>query len=640
MTHPDRSAAGLSIRAVATGPVKARLRLLATSDLHMHLASHDYYADRPDPSVGLTRTASLIAVARAEAEAEGTCTLLLDNGDALQGTPLGDLAADRGNRPHPMMRAFARLRYDAIGLGNHDFNFGVPALGAALADAPCAVLSSNLQVPTPGPLDRVAPFVTFDRSLGTDATQRPLRIGVLSFLPPQTLQWDAHLLAGRIAIADILASARHWVPELRRRGCDLIVALAHSGIGPAEARDGAENAVVPLAAMDGIDVIIAGHTHLLLPGPDHAGLRHVDAQAGRVHGKPVAMPGAAGSHLAVIDLDLAFDADGRWRVAETRQDLRPISRRRPDGSAEPLVREDPGLSALIAAEHVATRVEMARPVGRSDLPLHSYFAHLAPDRSLALVAAAQAAALRLILAGTRAGDLPLLSAVSPSRSGGRAGPLHYTDVPAGPLSRRHVADLCVYPNQLRAVIVSGAQVLGWLDRAASLFCCIAPGSHGAVLTDPAMPGFNFDVLYGLEYRIDLAVPPMFAAEGGQRPDRGSRICDARHAGEPLDPEQRFVVALSSYRASGGGGVAALAGAEPVSLPPVSIRDAVTSYLAGDLPPDPLAGVAPWRFAPMPGASVTALTGPGAVAHLDDLAGRGIIIAGHDADGFLRLTVPL
>ena len=83
---------------------------MATTDLHMHLTSFDYCAGLPDPSVGLTRTASLIRAARAEAQASGALSLLFDNGDALIGTPLGETTAP----VHPMMRAARVLGYDAL----------------------------------------------------------------------------------------------------------------------------------------------------------------------------------------------------------------------------------------------------------------------------------------------------------------------------------------------------------------------------------------------------------------------------------------------------------------------------------------------------------------------------------------------
>ena len=642
MTHHDRPAAGKSFDPIQPALAgQARLRILATTDLHMQLAGHDYYSDRPDPSGGLTRMASLIAAARAEARKMGATVLLLDNGDAMQGTPMGDIVTAPSPHADVLMRAFGYLGYDALGLGNHDFDPGLETLEAALAPAPCPVVSSNLHMTPPYQLRPVAPFAILERTARSGNRDHALRIGVLSFLPPQTVEWDAHLLKGRLTVEDILASARRHVPRLRRLGCHLIVALAHSGIGESEAAHGMENAVIPLAAIEGIDAIVAGHTHLLMPAAAREAPAHVDPASGTVHGKPVVMAGFAGTHLGVIDLDLAADCDGRWHVTASHCGLRAVARRRPDGHAEARVAPDPRLARIVAPAHAATRAEMARSVGQTRQALHSYFSLFAPDRAMALVAAAQAAALRPHLAGPDTGVLPLLSATAPGRFGGRAGPQNYTDVPAGPVSRRHLADLCVFDNQLRALIVTGEMLRDWLEMSSGQFHTIAPGSRGAMLVDAAMPGHDFDVVHGLKYRIDLSVPPRFAPDGARRADGGWRIRDLRHNDRPVTAEQRFVVALNSYRANGGGRAGPLACAIPVPVPPLSVRDAVADWLAGRAQAEPLAtAAAPWAFAPMPGSRVIALTGPGALAHLDELAGSGCETDGIDENGFLRLSLPL
>lgn len=621
--------------------MRAHLQILATSDLHMHLMGYDYYGDQADSSVGLTHTAILIRTARAQAAERGALTLLFDNGDALQGAPMGDLATEASDRPHPLMRAFDHLGYDAIGLGNHDFNFGLETLGAVLAQASCPVVCSNLRRIDPDVVPQIVPYVVLDRSVQLDGRQVPLRIGVLSFLPPQTVIWDAHLLQGRIAVDDIVASAQHWLPRLQRDGCDVVVALAHSGLSGGPACTGMENAVLPLAALGGIDAIIAGHTHLHLPSPSHIGLDPDSAETGAVHGTPVAMPGTAGSHLGLIGLDLQANPQGRWRVVGFDCALRAIPGCPKAGGAAPPVPEDQTLCDLLAADHAATRVRMGQPVGQSAQALHSYFALFAPDRSLAVVAAAQAAALRLALVGTEAAGLPMLSATAPGKYGARSGPLNYTDVPAGRISERHVIDLYVFPNELCAVVISGQQVLDWLEMSASQFHQIDPGSCGQALINVKFPGHNFDVLHGLTWQIDLSVPARFYPEGTQRKGDNHRISDLCHDGQPVRGDQRFVVALNNYRANGGGGFAALKGAAPLPIIPVKITDILRDYLAGRLPPDPLADASPpWGFVAMPGTSVSALTGPGAVAHLDDLQGRDVQVCGPDADGFLRLAIPL
>ncbi len=607
----------------------------------MALTSHDFHRDRANPAIGLTRTASLIATARDEAARKGALTLLFDNGDGMQGTPLGDLAADRPDRAHPLMRAFAHLRYDALGLGNHDFNHGPHALDAALHAAPCPVVCSNLHR-TDGAATAFAPFAILERMVRTDDGEHAIRIGVLSVLPPQTVTWDAHLLHGTFRAEDIVESARDLVPQLRVAGCDLVVALSHSGLAGAEAEPGIENATVPLAGIDGIDAVIAGHTHLHLPGPAHAGLDHVDAQTGSIHGKPAVMPGSAGSHLGVIDLDLSRSTKGRWAISGFRSTLRPIARRDGTGRAVPLVDEDPALLALLAGDVAQTRAMLERPVGHSPVPLHSYFTFFAPDRGLALMAAAQAAALRPLIAGTAAADLPMLSATSPGRFGGRAGPENYTDIAAGPLTMRHLAALHPFPNDLCAVVVSGAQVLDWLEMSACLFRQIVPGEVAAPLLDPAIPGHDFDILHGLSWRIDLAAPPRFHPDGTLRNPGSRRIRDASWQGGAVTADQRFVVALNSYRASGGGHVAALRGASVLDLPRRrTIRSALCDYLTNALPRETDLEPPPDRdFVSMPGSSVRVSTGPGALIHIEELARRGVTVGGRDENGFVQLVLPL
>ncbi|MFT7595195.1 MAG: 2',3'-cyclic-nucleotide 2'-phosphodiesterase/3'-nucleotidase [Paracoccaceae bacterium] len=621
--------------------VRTHLQILATTDLHVNLTGYNYYADRADVSVGLTRTASLIRTARAEAAQRGALSLLFDNGDAFQGTPMGDLATEAPDKPHPLMRAFDYLGYDAIGLGNHDFNFGLDALGAVLAQALCPVVCSNLRRLDPRLLSQILPYAVLERTVPLGDQQMPLRIGVLSFLPPQTVIWDAHLLAGRIEVDDIVSAARHWLPQLQHQGCDVVVALAHSGLSCGPAHSGMENAVLPLAALDGIHAIIAGHTHLHLPSPNHAGLDADSAETGAVCGTPVVMPGASGSHLGQIDLDIRTGPDGRWGVTGFDCRLRAISGRSATGEITPNVPEDSGLRDLLAHDHAATRARMDQPIGRASQAMHSYFSFIAADRSLAIVAAAQAAALRPALVDTSGDGLPLLSAVAPGKYGGRSGPLSYTDVPAGRIALRHVADLYVFPNELRAVIISGQQVLDWLEMSASLFHQIAPDSHDQDLVNAQFPGHNFDVLHGLTWQIDLSVPPRFYPDGTRRPGDHRRICAPCHNGKPVRGDQQFVVALNSYRASGGGGFAALKGACHLSIAPKKNRDILQDYLAGRLACDPLASAPPpWGFVAMPGTSVSVSTGPGAMEHLGDLTGRGVRVGDRDGDGFLRLILPL
>ncbi|MCV6585905.1 MAG: 5'-nucleotidase C-terminal domain-containing protein [Marinibacterium sp.] len=605
-----------------TDPV--HLRILGTTDLHMNLRGWDYYGDRPQTDIGLTRTAALIRRARTEAEDAGGHCLLFDNGDSLQGTPLVHGLCD-DDTAHPLMQCFGALGYDAIGLGNHDFNFGLPKLARILRDAPCPVICSNLIWPERPALPLV-PHLMITR----DTAQGVLRIGVLSVLPPQTLDWDKHLLAGKLAIAGMAASARDTARHLRATGADLVIALAHTGFGERDAHRAQENALRPLAALPEIDAIVAGHTHQAFPGPHAPDAPDIDATMGRVHGTPVVMAASAGSCLGVIDLWLERpdDATG-WQLRDGRGSLRNLASTPAD--------EDPALVALLAPYHERARASMNTRIGQFDRAMHSYFAFVAPDPALALVAAAQAWGVRRVLAGTEPAGLPLLSAVSPSKSGGRNGPWHYTDVPKGHALRRHILDLQVFPNDLRAVVVTGDQIRDWLEMSATVLQQVAPGSQGVALTDFALPGYNFDVIYGLEYSIDLSQPPRFRADGSLISPDHRRIAELTHDGRPVAADARFLVALNNYRLNGGGHFQALRQAVPVPVPRMRIAQLVEDYVQSR-DKDPLdSAPPPWRLMPQQGTEIRVRTGPGARAYLDGTRFRD---CGLDADGFLWLSMDL
>jgi 2',3'-cyclic-nucleotide 2'-phosphodiesterase/3'-nucleotidase len=607
-------------------PRRAGLRVMATSDLHMHLMAYNYYAARPERGLGLTRIATLIANARTEARAAGQAVLLLDNGDALQGTPMGETGLQMPG-PHPLTRAFSCLGYDAVGLGNHDFNFGLEALRAAVASAPYPVICSNMHATDGTRL----PFVgqaLLDRSVEVCGETTRLRIGLLSVLPPQTVQWDGHLLDGRVAVDAIVPAARRAAESLRAAGADLVIALAHTGLDEADGYPSQENAAIPLAGIDGIDALITGHSHLLLPGAAYSEHPQTDHLAGTIHGKPAIMPGSAGSHLGLMDLELEQGANGQWAITGHIAQLRAVSCN---------TVEDPDLLAVLQPAHAATLARLEQQVGHSTRPLHSYFSFFAPDAGLALVAQAQADAVRAQLPPHV--DVKLLSAVAPGKYGARSGPSHYTDVPAGPVLQRHVADLHIFPNELRAVYLTGAQVLDWLEVSASLFHQIEPGGQGQPLVNPDMPGHDFDVLHGLTYEIDLGQPARYGP-GGRVVGRGARrISRAAFDGNAVQPDQSFLVALNNYRASGGGHIAGLVDAPTLPLPPMTVQEVVRRHLAR-VPRATKPEGETWRFAPMPGTTVTCLTGPGALARMDDLEGRGVSTDGVDDDGFLRIVLPL
>ncbi len=624
---------------------QAHLRILSTTDVHCHIYPYDYYADRPNDTMGLSRTASLIEAIRAEA----TNSILVDNGDYIQGNPLGDyIAYEKGMQDgdlHPVIAGMNALGYDAGTLGNHEFNYGIEFLNHANKGATrplvCANFANKLGAsPTEDDLF-FEPFTILERSLTDGAgVERPVRIGLIGFVPPQIMQWDAGHLAGRYDTRDIVEAARAWVPKVIEAGADIVVALSHSGISTDAYEPGMENASYHLAEVPGIDAIVTGHAHRVWPGSDYAG-EGLDAATGRIRGKPAVMAGFWGSHMGLIDLMLEHDGT-RWTVAEGTAEARPIYVRAEDRSIKPVVEDMQAVLEAAKAGHDETLDYVRAQVGITDAPLYSYFAQVADDPSVQIVSLAQTWYVEQMLKGTPHEGLPILSAAAPFKAGGRSGPEYYTDVAEGPIAIKNVADLYLYPNTVQAVRVTGEQVKEWLERSAGMFNQIEPGSQDAVLLNPDFPAYNYDTIDGVTYRIDLSEPSKYhPAEGGVINPDANRIKDLAFDGAPIDPAQEFVVATNNYRASGGGNFPGADGSTVILVAPDTNRDVIVRYIVEQGTISPSAD-ANWGFVPMEGTTVIFETGPKAAAYLDVARSRGLKIeeAGEGEGGFQRFRIAL
>jgi 2',3'-cyclic-nucleotide 2'-phosphodiesterase/3'-nucleotidase len=596
--------------AAVTPGSSAVVALLETTDVHSNVLGYEYFRLAADPALGLERTATLIA----EARKQYPNNLLFDNGDTIQGTALADyealvkpLACDK---TLAVYKAMNLLGFDGGGIGNHEFNYGLAYLSQVTGNRfdvagvdpkkpRCAgpafpqVLSNVYSIKSKQPL--FAPYRIIDKQItATGADGNPmsvtLKVGIIGFTPPTIMAWDKRWLDGKVYTEGLRESANRYIPEMKAKGADLIVAISHGGLDDSSYSPTMENGNWHLAKVPGIDAMLIGHSHDIFPNAASKtaqfNLPGVDKAKGLVNGVPTVMANMFGKHLGVIGLHLTHDGE-RWSVDKSKTTVEARAAKLDEKSyAAP----DASIAALIAPEHEATIAYVKTPVGATSFRMSSYFAEVGDVSALAVVNAAQADYVsRAVKAGLpKYARLPVLSMASPFKTG-FAGAADFTDVAAGPMALNNAADLYLYPNTLYAVKVNGAELKAWLERSATRFNTIDPANSAPQeLINPSYPAFNFDMPTSkdISFEIDLTRKV------------GERITHLAYRGKPVVQASSFLVATNNYRASGGGNFPGLDGSKTVIAAPDTNRDVLIAFIrkTKSLDRERFGRQRTWRFA--------------------------------------------
>ncbi|GIG29709.1 5'-nucleotidase C-terminal domain-containing protein [Cellulomonas marina] len=590
-------AAAAAPAAAAPADEGLELTLLATTDVHGHVRNWDYFADTEytdDDVLGLTRVGTVVHQVRAERGAESV--VVVDNGDAIQGTPLtywygygpGRAGVLAGSTVHPMAQAFNTIGYDAQVVGNHEYNYGLDLLAAYDRDLAAPLLGANVvDVATGQPYHtdpEGRPYTLIER----EVDGRTVTIGVLGLVTPGVRVWDEQYVDGVLEFRDMVTTAKEWVPVVDAQA-DVVVVLAHTGQGtvPDDAYDPAalpEDVANNIAVqVPGIDVLVAGHSHQDVPEEVYT----------NVAGEKVLLTqpyywarGVTETTLHLVDdgaggLEVSWDGDDAPRaVARYGQDV-PT--------------ESQAVLDAVADEHATTVDYVNTPVATSVTELPAATSRYEDTPIIDFINDVQARTLDAALDGTALADVPVIS---------QASPFSRTAVfPQGEVTIRDIAGLYIYENTLRGVELTGAQVLDYLEYSARYFVQTAPGAafDPATGTNAAypdrpqgVPDYNYDVLSGLDYTIDVSQPV------------GARIGDLTYPdGRPVGDADRFVLAVNNYRQSGGGAFPHVADAPVVydelleirqllieeaqrtgTIDPATFADASWTLTTGSVAPDP------------------------------------------------------
>ncbi|HIF9419497.1 TPA: bifunctional 2',3'-cyclic-nucleotide 2'-phosphodiesterase/3'-nucleotidase [Photobacterium damselae] len=535
------------------GPATAetiKLRILETTDIHTNVMDYDYYKDKPTEKTGLVRTATLVEKARDEVPN----AILVDNGDLLQGSPMGDYMAAKGIKKgevHPVYKVMNQLDYEVGNIGNHEFNYGLDFLKTSLEGATFPYVNANVYDLKTGK-NLFTPYLIKTHTFtDTDGKAHQIKVGYIGFVPPQIMVWDKKNLEGKVEAKDIKQTAEKFIPQMKAEGADIIIAIPHSGVSADPYKVMAENSVYYLTQVKGIDAIAFGHSHAVFPGKDFAKLPGADIKKGTINSIPAVMPGRWGDHVGVMDLVLDKQGDS-WKVIDAQTEARPIFDM---AKNKPIVDADPKLVAAVKVDHNATRDFVNQPLGKASDEMYSFLALVQDDPTVQIVNLAQKDYVeRFIQGDPDLADIPVLSAAAPFKAGGRGNdPANFTEVEQGELTFRNAADLYLYPNTLVALKVSGQDVKEWLECSAGQFNQIDPNKTEpqGLINWEGFRTYNFDVIDGVTYNIDLTQPARYDGECKLINPDSHRIKDLEFNGKAVDPKQAFIIATNNYRAYSG-----------------------------------------------------------------------------------------
>ncbi|WP_405925996.1 bifunctional metallophosphatase/5'-nucleotidase [Streptomyces sp. NBC_00035] len=553
-------------------PVKRySLTVMGTTDLHGHVFNWDYfkdaeYKDTAGNAQGLARISTLVNAVRKE-KGRGN-TLLLDAGDTIQGTPLTyyyakvDPITAKGGPVHPMAQAMNAIGYDAVALGNHEFNYGIETLRKFEEQCRFPLLGANaLDAKTLKPA--FPPY--FMKTFHVKGAP-PVKVAVLGLTNPGIAIWDKAYVQGKLTFPGLEEQAAKWVPKLRSMGADVVVVSAHSGSsGTSSYGDQlpyVENSAGLVAQqVPGIDAILVGHAHVEIPE-----LKVTNTATGKT--VVLSEPLAYAERLSLFDFELVFEK-GKWTVESVAASVRNSNS----------VVDDPKITKLLKDEHDVVVAYVNQVVGTATETLTTVEARYKDAPIIDLITKVQEDVVKAALVGTEYASLPVIAQASPfSRT---------SEIPAGNVTIRDLSSLYVYDNTLVAKVMTGAQVRAYLEYSANYFVQTAADAviDTAKLTNANnRPDYNYDYVSGLQYDIDIA-----QAEG-------SRIKNLTYNGAALDDAQQFVLAVNNYRANGGGAFPHVASATEVWAESTEIRTRIAEWVTakGSLNPAEFASV-DWKL---------------------------------------------
>lgn len=513
-----------------------KLSVLATTDTHSHVSLYDYFLEREMRVNGLIFAGSYIEKLKTENDKNNCATIVVDNGDILQGNIMADYAAETKLEIHPVINMMNEIGYDVGTLGNHEFNYGLEYLAATSKQAVFPLVNCNVKYINGDYI--VEPFHVVEKTFKDGQT---VKVGITGVVPEQIMMWDEAYLKDRVIVEDMYDALYQYTHQLKSIGCDVVIALMHTGLDQLQLdAKGIENQVYRLAGIDTIDAFVFGHTHQAFPGNDYHNIPNVDAIKGKIFNAYGVQPMCFASHLGRIDLELERTEHG-FKVIDGNSSVIELKSSN--------VEINTHLIDVNENAHHGVLNYVKQPIGMTEHAHDSYFAQVGTSTVVEVIAKAGKYAIEQMINNhqLKLASSNIISTSAPIKAG-RDGVNDYIEIDSGELTLKDAINIYRFPNKMSAVNVSGRILREWVEWSVSCYNTI---DSEFMLKDnkstaPGFPSYNMDIFYDLNYCIDLSREARYSSVGEKINDT-YRIKDLTYLNQPVTDDQQFTVLTTDYR---------------------------------------------------------------------------------------------
>ncbi|MFC0270544.1 bifunctional metallophosphatase/5'-nucleotidase [Metabacillus herbersteinensis] len=498
-----------------------KITILQTSDVHGNIFSHQYSTNE-GKELGLGKIASIIEQERISNDH----TILIDNGDLIQGTPLTyHYVKKQSHQKNPMILLLNELNYDVAVVGNHEFNYGRTILEQAVAESSFPWLSANI-------IDdkKKAPFLGKPYIIKVIDGIKVAILGVTTHYIPN---WEdpAHIVG--LHFEDALLSTKKWIEKIRNEEQpDVMIVSYHGGferdmqIGEPTEELTTENQGYQIChEVEGIDVLLTGHQHRTI--------------SGELNGVTVVQPSFNGQAIARIELKV--DKNSKRIIKKEATILKAEN-----------VQPNKKLLSIVESYEKETQGWLDQPIGKviGDMTVKDGFQlRIIEHPLIEFINKVQMEASGVSLSNTA-----LFNNESPGL------PMEIT--------MRDIVSNYIYPNTLKVIKITGSDIKSALERSASYFELDKEGNPivNPEFSVPKPQHYNYDMWEGIDYTLDISRPI------------GERVVKLVRSGQPLHLSDEFEVVMNNYRAGGGGEYIMFKGKPVVKEIPIDMSELMADYI--------------------------------------------------------------